>query len=340
DYDPVVFEQFVKSLETVQIDGGTTDAIRAMCHVANTLRTTLQPTSSSSYTPSPTIAPHLEWDDTVLAEIYKATIAELGQVSETNLQDEEGRWMHACYGVIEESVDARASKNKRLMRELSQMRAGDMLPLHPFSTVAFWHHEGRFDVLRVVVTGPKDTPYFCGVYVFDVYAPPSYPEVPPIVKIVTTGNGTVRFNPNLYSDGKVCLSLLGTWHGKDESEKWNPKTSSLYQVFVSIQALILIEQPIMNEPGYETFAGTAEGQRKSKLYNEEIRLNSLRHACLGMIRNPPKGTEDFVKAHFEVVAGPVVREAMRWRDESSEENRGRFETVLKELEGELEGLVG
>ena len=54
-------------------------------------------------------------------------------------------------------------------------------------------------------TGPKDTPYICGVYVFDVYAPPSYPEVPPIVKIVTTGNGTVRFNPNLYSDGDVLL---------------------------------------------------------------------------------------------------------------------------------------
>jgi hypothetical protein len=36
----------------------------------------------------------------------------------------------------------------------------------------------------------------------------------------------VRFNPNLYSDGKVCLSLLGTWSGPG----WIPNQSTLAQV--------------------------------------------------------------------------------------------------------------
>ena len=40
-----------------------------------------------------------------------------------------------------------------------------------------------------------------------------------------------RFNPNLYADGKVCLSLLGTWHGGDSSEKWDPVRSNLMQVW-------------------------------------------------------------------------------------------------------------
>ena len=40
-----------------------------------------------------------------------------------------------------------------------------------------------------------------------------YPEVPPKVQLITTGMGAVRFNPNLYNCGKVCLSLLGTWQG-------------------------------------------------------------------------------------------------------------------------------
>ena len=31
----------------------------------------------------------------------------------------------------------------------------------------------------------------------------------PRVKLLTTGGGQVRFNPNLYANGKVCLSLLG-----------------------------------------------------------------------------------------------------------------------------------
>lgn len=38
-----------------------------------------------------------------------------------------------------------------------------------------------------------------------------------------------RFNPNLYADGKVCLSLLGTWHGGDATEKWDPLRSNLLQ---------------------------------------------------------------------------------------------------------------
>eukprot|EP00961_Rhodomonas_salina_P096479 1297777-Rhodomonas_salina.3 len=42
---------------------------------------------------------------------------------------------------------------------------------------------------------------------------------------LTTARGSVRFSPNLYQDGKVCLSLLGTFEGP----RWGPG-SSLYQV--------------------------------------------------------------------------------------------------------------
>lgn len=48
--------------------------------------------------------------------------------------------------------------------------------------------------------------------------------------LYNTGDGRGRFNPNLYADGKVCLSLLGTWHSTSETEKWNPDSSSLFQV--------------------------------------------------------------------------------------------------------------
>lgn len=46
----------------------------------------------------------------------------------------------------------------------------------------------------------------------------------------------MRFNPNLYNCGKVCLSLLGTWSGPG----WDPKTSTLLQVLISIQSLIMV----------------------------------------------------------------------------------------------------
>ncbi|VDP95133.1 unnamed protein product [Echinostoma caproni] len=61
------------------------------------------------------------------------------------------------------------------------------------------------DLTRVyaLVTGPFDTPYEGGFFLFLVKFPPEYPLRPPRVKLMTTGNGSVRFNPNLYSNGKV-----------------------------------------------------------------------------------------------------------------------------------------
>ena len=49
-------------------------------------------------------------------------------------------------------------------------------------------------------------------------------------------------NPNLYEEGKVCLSILGTWAG-DKSESWSAARSSLLQAFVSIQGLVLVKEP-------------------------------------------------------------------------------------------------
>ena len=79
---------------------------------------------------------------------------------------------------------------------------------HPNSAVFICFDERRMDLCRAIVTGPVDSPYSLGVFVFDVYFPLQYPHIPPLVQFMTTGGGQVRFGPNLYQDGKVCLSLL------------------------------------------------------------------------------------------------------------------------------------
>lgn len=91
---------------------------------------------------------------------------------------------------------------------------------------------------RSFLTGPVDTPYFGGIFVFDIYFPKEFPHVPPQVQFINTG--TERFHVNLYECGKVCTSLLGTSIG-DTSERWDPGVSSLGQILVSIQSLILGE---------------------------------------------------------------------------------------------------
>ncbi|KNC72095.1 hypothetical protein SARC_15356, partial [Sphaeroforma arctica JP610] len=78
---------------------------------------------------------------------------------------------------------------------------------------------------------------------FDLYLPSDYPKKPPQLHFVTTGHGTVRFNPNLYNNGTVCLSLLGTWGGPG----WKPSLSTLIQVFLSMQAMVFNAIPYINE---------------------------------------------------------------------------------------------
>lgn len=116
----------------------------------------------------------------------------------------------------------------------------------------------RVDFMQALIMGSNGTPYGHGAYLFDIYFDDTYPNNPPKVNLTTTGNGQIRFNPNLYSCGKVCLSLLGTWRGS-AMENWDPKVSTLLQILVSIQSIIMSEEVYFNEPGFEHEQGTVEG---------------------------------------------------------------------------------
>ena len=105
--------------------------------------------------------------------------------------------------------------------------------------------EEEMTKLHCLITGPFDTPYEGGFFYFLICCPPNYPISAPKVKLMTTGQGCVRFNPNLYKNGKVCLSILGTWSGPS----WSPALS-ISSVLISIQSL-MNDKPYHNEPGYE-----------------------------------------------------------------------------------------
>lgn len=98
-----------------------------------------------------------------------------------------------------------------------------------------------------IVMGPEDTPYDGGAFCFEVRFPENYPFAPPVFTYLTN-DGVTRFNPNLYKNGKVCLSLLNTWQG----EPWSG-VQSLGSVLQCIQASVLVDEPLRNEPGYAGF---------------------------------------------------------------------------------------
>ena len=141
--------------------------------------------------------------------------------------------------------------------------------------------EEHMDLLRAVLMGPSGTPFEDSLFFFDIHLPADYPASPPAVSYFSYGE---RLNPNLYENGKVCLSLLGTWAGQ-AGETWNPKSSNLLQLVLSIQGLVLVEEPFYLEPGLEALRGTDDGLVKSLRYNEGAALFTVRalNRCLGAL---------------------------------------------------------
>ena len=100
----------------------------------------------------------------------------------------------------------------------------------------------------------------------------------------------------MYVDGKVCVSLLGTWAGKG-SENWDPKNSNLLQVLVSIQGLILVGEPYYNEPGFASQKGTQASKERSRQYNEMVITQNVA-ALTRLAENPPPLFHNEVREHL------------------------------------------
>jgi ubiquitin-conjugating enzyme E2 Z len=128
--------------------------------------------------------------------------------------------------------------------------------------------------LYCLVIGPEDTPYQNGYYLFYINITPDYPYSPPHVKYLTT-DGTIRFNPNLYANGKVCLSILGTWTG--------PPWSAVIKLDNLMQYLrmILCSDPLRNEPG---FSSPSQHIVEAQFYAEYVSWYNMNYAILNVVQ--------------------------------------------------------
>lgn len=126
----------------------------------------------------------------------------------------------------------------RLLKDVKQIIK------NPLTENGIYYIHDDEDMLKgyALIIGPSDTPYFGGNYFFEFDYPTDYPHSPPKVKYWTNGN-KIRFNPNLYVCGKVCVSLLNTWRG----DQWT-SCQSISTVLLTLCTL-LCSDPLLNEPG-------------------------------------------------------------------------------------------
>lgn len=125
---------------------------------------------------------------------------------------------------------------KRIMIDVKEVLSESM------DNIDYSHDEQNAYKGYACIKGPSKTPYEYGYYFFELDFPPNYPFSPPMVKFINY-DGTTRFNPNLYINGKVCLSILNTWDG----EKWSACQS--IRTLLLMLLTLLNEEPLLNEPG-------------------------------------------------------------------------------------------
>lgn len=93
----------------------------------------------------------------------------------------------------------------------------------PVDGVSFGMNEKNIFDWDFTIIGPKDSLYENGIFKGKIKFPKEYPLKPP--KVIFT---TPIYHPNVYDDGKVCISILlapednSSYGYYREDEKWRP----------------------------------------------------------------------------------------------------------------------
>ncbi|PGG96393.1 hypothetical protein GX51_07847 [Blastomyces parvus] len=176
--------------------------------------------------------------------------------------------------------------------------------------------ESRPDVMRCLIMGHPDTPYAYGLFDFDIFCDQNYPKRPPLVHCRTAVNHA-GISPNLHGDGKVCLSLLGTWKEGDEAAQWQPDKSTILSVLISLQAMVLSEDPYRQEPAHSGEVGPqADAQARKAIL--DARPQNIKYAMIDWLREPGKRKgiwKDVVQAHFHINKVQIMQKVNGWARE-------------------------
>lgn len=156
---------------------------------------------------------------------------------------------------------------KRLIGDVKEMRNT------PLTSNGIYYHHDETDMLKgyAMIVGQENTPYYGGFYFFEFTFPTDYPHRPPAVKYYTNGDN-VRFHPNFYKNGKVCVSILNTWRG----DQWT-SCQSISSVLLTLCSL-LSENPLINEPG------VTKSHRDMKSYNTIVTAKNVEISLLRMLK--------------------------------------------------------
>lgn len=164
---------------------------------------------------------------------------------------------------------------KRILNDVSELNKNYEELME--SGIYWYVNDENIQKIWVVITGQEGTPYEDVPFFFEFTYTENFPLMPPTGKFCTS-DGKTRFNPNLYVDGKICLSILGTWSGPSWTPVMTTKT-----ILMSIIALVMTNEPVKNEPGWEKAS-----KEDVDSYNLVVEYRSLQVGIIDQINNCPE----------------------------------------------------
>jgi len=166
---------------------------------------------------------------------------------------------------------------KRLIKDIKQIQSD------PIEGIYYIHDDKDMLKGKALIMGPENTPYEGGYYLFKFVFPTDFPFSPPKVSY-HTNDGITRMHPNLYKNGKVCLSVLNTWNG----EAWT-SCQTITSVLLVLQS-ILTTNPLLHEPGIDV------SHRDFHRYTEIIRYKNIETSIMDVL----------TKTHYTLEFGELI----------------------------------
>jgi ubiquitin-conjugating enzyme E2 G1 len=127
----------------------------------------------------------------------------------------------------------------RLAKELAELQKN---PVEGFS--AGLVDESNLFEWEVFIVGPPETLYEGGLFKAALKFPEEYPNKPPTMHFITP-----MWHPNIYSDGKVCISIL---HPPGEDEYGYEKSSERWLPIHSVESILISVISMLSAPNDES----------------------------------------------------------------------------------------
>ncbi|KAF7255243.1 hypothetical protein EG68_08082 [Paragonimus skrjabini miyazakii] len=130
--------------------------------------------------------------------------------------------------------------------------------------------EKNFFEWEALIAGPEGTPFEGGVFAARLSFPTDYPLSPPKMQFVSE-----LFHPNIYPDGRVCISIL---HAPGDDPMGYESSVERWSPVQSVEKILLSVVSMLAEPNDESAANVdaAKTWREDKRRFNKLALRSVR----------------------------------------------------------------